>query len=296
MKNREGRTYPAITMPTNLMGIDVGFSKTRRSTGIACLEGDHLTLERAGTAWESRKAKIPHGFRASIIAIDGPLVPLGPDQHIRRHVESIFIRAPFHNRCKPGLSHSGVGFQFRRASEDAYNQFSPILAPFVLRNGDGVHREGPIVEAFPNAFLGVLMPEVEMLTASQFKRGHRFDWLYDRMVTTGSLESLLSENLGLPDVVWQSLRSETDHELMAALICLLTAALAEKGTATIIGEDEGGWFWLPPWSLWQPWAKEGLESAEKRGLEDDFCIGPIARDRSGLNMTGVSKHRLVSTK
>jgi hypothetical protein len=145
-------------MPTNLMGIDVGFSKLRRSTGIACLEDDHLTLERAGTAWENRGAKIPKDFHPSAIAIDGPLLPLGTDQHIRRHVEFIFSRSPIHNRCKPGLSHSGVGFRFRRASEDAYNQFSPILAP-VLRNGDGVHREGPIVEAFPNAFLGVLMPE-----------------------------------------------------------------------------------------------------------------------------------------
>jgi hypothetical protein len=44
------------------------------------------------------------------------------------------------------------------------------------------------------------------------------------------------------------LRSETDHELRAALICLLTAALAHEGTAAIIGEAEGGWFWLPPWS------------------------------------------------
>ena len=48
------------------------------------------------------------------------------------------------------------------------------------------------------------------------------------MVATGRLESLLSENLALPDVVWQRLRSETDHELRAALICLLTAALADE--------------------------------------------------------------------
>ena len=53
-------------------------------------------------------------------------------------------------------------------------------------------------------------------------------------------------------------------KLRAALICLLTAALAHKGTAAIIGEAGGGWFWLPPLSLWEPWAKEGLESAEKR--------------------------------
>jgi hypothetical protein len=40
------------------------------------------------------------------------------------------------------------------------------------------------------------------------------------------------------------------------LICLLTAALAHEGTGAIIGEAEGGWFWLPPWSLWQPWSPE----------------------------------------
>jgi hypothetical protein len=119
----------------------------------------------------------------------------------------------------------------------------------VLGNSGNVRRDGPIVEAFPNAFLGVLMPEVELMAAPRFKRRRRFDWLYDQMVTTGRLESLLSENLDLPEIVWQSLRSETDHELRAALICLLTAALASNGSAAIIGEVEGGWFWLPPWSL-----------------------------------------------
>jgi hypothetical protein len=44
----------------------------------------------------------------------------------------------------------------------------------------------------------------------------------------------------------------------------VTAAIAAKGTAAIIGETQGGWFCLPPWSLWEAWAKEGLASAEKR--------------------------------
>jgi hypothetical protein len=90
------------------------------------------------------------------------------------------------------------------------------------------------------------------------------------------------EKLGSARHVWNRLRSETDHELRAALIYLLTAALAEKGTAAIIGEAEGEWFWLPPWSLWEPWAKEGLESAEKRMalkftsvLDRPFPLGKI---------------------
>jgi hypothetical protein len=244
-------------MPTNLMGIDVGFSATRPTTGIACLEGEQLSLVRAGTAWKSREAKIPKGFHPSVIAIDGPLLPLGADQHIRRHVESVFIRAPFHNRCRPGLSHHGVGLELRQASSVACAQFSRLLALSVLANGGTVCREGPVVEAFPNAFLGVLMPEGELLSAPKLKRGRRFDWLYERTVTTGRLESLLSQNLDLPEIVWHRLRPETDHELRAALICLLTAALADKSTAAIIGEAESGRFWLPPWSLWEAWARQG---------------------------------------
>jgi hypothetical protein len=108
------------------------------------------------------------------------------------------------------------------------------------------------------------MPEFELLAAPKFKRGRRFDWLYDQMVKSGRLQSLLSRNLDLPDVVWNRLQSETNHELRAALICLVTAGLAARGIATMIGETEGGWFCLPPWSLWEPWAKEGLELLRKR--------------------------------
>src|ERR1700680_2839025 len=101
------------------------------------------------------------------------------------------------------------------------------------------------------------------------------------MVTRGRLESSLSKSLNLPDVVWYRLRSETDHELRAALICLLTAALAVKGTAAIIGEAEGGWFWLPPWSSWQPWATEGLENAAKTvALKVTYRVGPSGPGRS----------------
>jgi hypothetical protein len=169
--------------------------------------------------WESREAKIPKTFHPSVIAIDGPLLPLDADWHIRRHVESTFIRAPFYNRCRPGQSHHGVGLELRQASGDACTQSGRLLATSVSRNGGSVCREGPIVEAFPNAYLGVMMPEVELVAAPRFKRGRRFDWLYDRMVTTGRLESLLSKNLDLPDVVWHRLRAEIDHELRAALIC-----------------------------------------------------------------------------
>ena len=140
-------------MPTNLMGIDVGFSKTRRTTGIACLKGDHLTLERVGTSRESRKAKIPDGFQPSVIAIDGPLLPLGADERVRRHVESLFICAPFHITVgDPAIVViMAWGSEFRVASiPTARNERdSGFFAP--ARLGTGTSRQGVALQLRPVA-------------------------------------------------------------------------------------------------------------------------------------------------
>jgi hypothetical protein len=151
-----------------LMGVDVGYSTTRLTTGIACLDGDQLSLVRTGTEWASRKTRIPGGFQPALIALDGPLLPRGADMLIRRPCESVFIHAPFHNRCKPGLCHWGWGLELRRASADACAQFSRLLGSSVSDKEElPVSRSGSIVEAFPNGFLGVLMPEEELLAATQ---------------------------------------------------------------------------------------------------------------------------------
>jgi hypothetical protein len=36
-----------------------------------------------------------------------------------------------------------------------------------------------MVEAFPNAFLGVAVPDEDFVTTTRIKRGGKFDWLYD---------------------------------------------------------------------------------------------------------------------
>jgi len=246
-----------------LLGVDVGFSGKPGTTAIALLDGDQVHLARVGTSWESRAAQIPNDFRASVIALDGPLLPRGADNHIHRWCESVFVHAPFHNRCKPGLSHWGFGLQLRQATAVAYAQFDQILASSP-QNHQNIHYAGPMVEAFPNAFFAVLIPEPELMSGPKLRRRRRFDWLYEQIATTGRLELTLSKKLRMPEQFWGHLRAEKDHELRAALVCLLTAALAAQGTATIVGESSGGWFWLPSWSLWQAWAKQGLEALAKK--------------------------------
>jgi hypothetical protein len=173
-----------------LMGVDIGFSKNGETTGIACLDGAKLYLSRAGTSWEERKARLPAGFRPSVIALDGPLLPRGANELVRRRCEFTFIRAPFWNRCKPGLSHWGLGLDLRRAAADACAQFSQALADSALPTRGAVSCYGPIVEAFPNAFLAVLLPEEEFRSAPKLRRGQRFDWLYERAVGTERRDQL----------------------------------------------------------------------------------------------------------
>lgn len=242
-----------------LMGVDVGFSKKAQTTGIACLDADKLTLARAGSSWESRKATIPACFHPTVIALDGPLIPQDAEDVVRRSCEFRFIRAPFHNRCKPGLSHWGMGLQLRHATADASAQFMDLLSDSTAAPHEAYASYAtPVIEAFPNAFLAVLLPQEDFRSAPKLRRGRRFDWLYDRVATNSSVRSALSKSLDLPGDVWHSFDTQCDHELRAALVCLLTAAFAAQGKAHRVGDDQGGWFWLPPQTLWQNWAREGL--------------------------------------
>ena len=75
---------------------------------------------------------------------------------------------------------------------------------------------------------------------------------------------MLSQVIDLPAEVWRRLKAEDDHELRAALICLLTAALAAEGLAELVGDETGGWFWLPPVPLWKPWAAAGRATMSDR--------------------------------
>jgi hypothetical protein len=254
------------------MGVDVGFSATRPTTGIACLDGEQLTVACAGTSWASRHAQIPDGFRPDVIALDGPLIPDGLADTAPRACERIFVRAPFDRRCMLALSHWGSGLELKRATRDARVQFSQTLGSKPRRR---FSPNGPIVEAFPNAFLAVLIPEATLMRVPKLARGRRFDWLYDQIVPVGELEARLSGDLELPDAVWRALHTETHHDKRAALICLITAAFVATGTATMVGEARGGWICLPPWSRWQPWAVSGIERAACDSAMRLWTAGPV---------------------
>jgi hypothetical protein len=80
------------------------------------------------------------------------------------------------------------------------------------------------------------------------------------------LSCLTLNDISISDVFERA----TNHDERAALVCLLTAMFAAKGDAVIVGDDHGGWFWLPPMELWAGWAQDSLKLALSKHQRGGF--------------------------
>lgn len=232
-----------------LLGIDVGFAKERDTTGIAFFNDGEFGVGRATVDWASRSRLIPNDFQPTTVGIDAPLI--GSDISVRRLVELEFSREPFQRRCKAGLSHAGMGLELRRAGTATRDQ--------IVSNG--VAQFGSCFEAFPNAFIGVLVHDAYYRRMPELKRGQKFDWLYDTAILTRAFDDLY-KMLGVPVRLQEAIAQEKDHEHRAAWICLLTAWCVKVDAVKAVGDAEGGWFWLPPAPLWQSWTKSESQQQE----------------------------------
>lgn len=122
-----------------------------------------------------------------------------------------------------------------------------------------------LVEAFPNAFLGVMLPADAYDQLPPLRRGAKSDWLYDQCRDRELFPPLLGA-LGLgrfPDLL-QTVARNGDHDERAALICLLTAAAVAHGSYTAVGDSAGGYFFLPPFEMWAPWARREIAKQRRR--------------------------------
>jgi len=145
----------------------------------------------------------------------------------------------------------------RKAGKEAVDAFAQVLDGSCRLPADLTIRPNiPILEAFPNAFLGCLLPE-RAFEAKKPKNEKRSDWLYKKALETECIQRVL-EKLEWDDAnTIARFRQEEDHERRAALVCLLTAGFA-AGTATVVGDADHGWFWLPPRCIWGQWAREEI--------------------------------------
>lgn len=259
-----------------LIGLDVGFSATKRTSALATLLGSVYKVART-TAVASDRKKLLEGLSLALVtAIDAPILPV-LDWRVRA-CEQLFARGRFQRRCKPGFSHvPGTGRDLRRAGIDSVMQLQDVTSdahasasfPLVLGSRN-------VVEAFPNAFLGVCVADAAYVAMPKLRRGRKFDWLYDQWCNDGLFPSLTVE---LASVLPASFASECqcarDHEERAAFVCLATAACVAAGRYTAVGEEKGGYFFLPPLSLWAAWARTELDTQRQRDQAVNVWIDGI---------------------
>jgi len=262
-----------------VIGVDVGLSFISPTTGVCRTTANggafmvaHVYADRA-----SRLAALDdpgEGRPFDLVAIDGPLVPKPRAVSDRRSCERVFVCAPFQRRCKPGESHvRGSGQALKRAASDTAGHLAGLTAHDGAATRFPRVIAGNIVEAFPNAFLGVLLPD-EAFDQVPKGRGKKFDALFEFVRARNVLVPLLDQLEWTDDKLRDALATNPDHDERAALICALTAVCVWRGRYTAVGDQEGGWFFLPPWSHWQPWAQRAIEKAKVEVWRDGVARLP----------------------
>jgi hypothetical protein len=183
---------------------------------------------------------------------------------LKRQCEALLSVGNFQRRCKPGFSHSGQGLALRHAACATAGEVSHLAGGSVyVRPEQQVFSGADIVEAFPNAFLGVLLAD-DCFRHKPVRRSEKFDWLYDQACGQCVFEKLLDHLNWSFECLLSTLKAEKDHEKRAALICLLTAACVAFGRAQPVGDSQGGYIWLPDKALWANWAIEAYHQALDR--------------------------------
>jgi len=256
-------------------GLDIGFSTTRRSAGIGLFDGENVELRNCFGV-DACRSLLQLG-KYDIIAIDGPIVPMDHDVNKSRSVERLFCRGIFQKRCKPGMSHfPTTGMRLREEAGKA----ADLLIDALHDRPDSsfpLVRKGAIIEAFPNAFLGVCLEDETYVSMPRLRRGQKFDWLYEQWKSRRLVEKLPGLTAEERHLFQTTFDRTGHHEHRAALICVLTGLLTIRGCFTAIGDVQGGWFFLPSWPSWERWAQVatllGIHALNQNGAQIELRIG-----------------------
>lgn len=244
-------SYPRLMY----LGIDVGFSRTVRSTGICVIDPAALKPVRCvhitthGTI--QILADLMQNRQPLAVSLNGPLIRArAGTKRFRiarryRSCERLLSGGIFQKRCKPGPTNSPRGF--------ALHQQSTAIANHLLRTFPDIL----IQEAFPNAFLGVLLPA--SVYQGPIRRGIKSDVFWEHCLRKGLLADLVNflfKNEARK--IFKSAASLKDHDERAAFICALSARGAEMQVNSLVGGGTDGTIALPPKQFIQPWAWDTL--------------------------------------
>lgn len=246
------------------LGIDVGYSPSEDRTGL-CL----ITLEHGHFRWHcrntgSQKARrladlrdlIPKGATISAVGIDGPLTTDFQLINRYRAADAFLSRKSFWKRCKPGPTHGGSGPDLHRHATKLAKLVLELNEDGYLRVEDAGHpkriHQLRVVEAFPNAFLGVLLSDAIFKDLGHIKRGKKSDRFWETAVHEGNEGILMRLIQHLDDQIRldKPLDSITNHDHRAAFICALTGLCVARNKYVSVGDPEDGNICLPPFDVW----------------------------------------------
>ena len=236
----------------SVLGIDVGFSPTRRTTCFCALDWDRskaVFRYRLTTSDPSqRRAALSEVVELQPllgVAVDGPLTHgLRLVPHYRA-ADAILSRGVLQKRGKPGQTSSPVGQQLHRHATDLANLVLELAVVAPSTHVEPIHNRR-IVEAFPNLFLGSLIDECDLPTLTRDASDRYWEALVDKSERLVELIQCL-----LPGrILDTNLRAITNHEHRAGVICALTALSVVAGDYVGVGDDRDGDIILPPRRLW----------------------------------------------
>lgn len=244
-----------------VLGVDVGFSEMRRSSAACKLDwSEHQitwTIRRFRARPEEQAmtiAAVAGSDRLEAAAFDGPLRKDFDVIGRYRIAERMLTRRLGAKIGKPGQASAPVGRALNCAANDCARI---VLRDLSLAPATHAKRidEKAVVEAFPSAFLGVMLSDPAAVNA---QRADRSDTFYRHLVQDGTLAALLRHLLPGRSVALQ-LDEVTNHDDRAALVCALTALCVAAGDFAAVGDDDG-WIFLPPRRFVQDWAWADLEA------------------------------------
>ena len=286
------------------LGIDVGYSKTRRSTGLCLLEVTPTTIgweclntgTDAALRLKDLRRLVPRGTHLLGVGIDGPLTPCLKLVRHYRSSDALLTRGVFSRRGKPGATNAPSGQQLHchatllaeivlKLQNEGHFTLAPATHP------DPVH-PSRILEVFPNAFLSVILPDAAFEVLRPKRNASDLFWEAAvpearRPAYVGPYLMRLMKSLAPNRRLATPLESVVDHDYRAAILCALAVFCADQNRYVLSGDPIDGDIILPPHEFWgdgpngasEPWAETALRKSVKvvRRNEGKFCNHEKAR-------------------
>jgi len=277
-----------VSAEGQVLGIDVGYSPTSRTTCFCLLRWDRTTARlrfRATTSDSGERRSALTDLLGSnrdveTVAVDGPLGPGLASLTDYRSAEACLSQGVMQKRGKPGQTSSPTGRSLHRHATELATLALDVAEVAAARHPEPIHQQC-VVEAFPNAFLAAMVDDDGFPPL----RRNASDVFWRTLATSGALDRLFEAML--PDrALTPDFASIADHEERAGVACALTALAVYRSDYVAVGDPHCGDIILPPEWAWgkdrtgEPWLRAVLGAAVGK-------LRKAPRQRRGFDMVRV---------